>query len=88
VEWLAILAPPAIWLKAVWATPYLKVHRNGVSLALSILSGVLAFAALKLSDLVLFIGLGAATGAMLFAMLMPPANVAAGSQAAARSKDR
>jgi len=76
MEWLAIVGPPAIWLNAVFASPYLKTHRDGVSLSLSILAGLLAFAYLKLGDLTLFICSCCALGAMLFSMLLPPRNAA------------
>ena len=76
MEWLAIVTPPVIWLKTVWASAYLRTYRDGVSLTLSIFSGLLAFAALKWIYMPLLMCSGVTLAAMLAAMLWPPANAA------------
>jgi len=76
MEWLAIVTPPAIWLKAVWASPFLTTYRDGLSLTLSVSAGLLAFAGLKWSFMPLLICAGVVLAAMLVAMLWPPADAA------------
>jgi hypothetical protein len=38
---VVLAAPPALWMKLTWASPYLKTYRHGTSGALSVLAGVL-----------------------------------------------
>lgn len=59
-----------------------------MSLALSIASGLLAFAALRWSYLPLLICSGVAMAAMLAAMLWPPANSAEEQRRVAKRKVR
>jgi hypothetical protein len=87
MEWLAIVTPPAIWLHAMWG-PYLKTYRDGLSLTLSFLAGLIAFAALKLHYLPLLICSGVTLGAMLVAMLWPPVAVAARQRRPSKRKVR
>lgn len=88
MEWLAVVTPLAIWLKAVWASPFLTTYRDGLSLTLSIFAGVLAFAALKWSYVPLLICSGIVLAAMLVAMLWPPTGVATGRRRLNKRKVR
>lgn len=38
---VALAAPPALWVKLAWSSPYLKTYRHAKSGALSVLAGLL-----------------------------------------------
>lgn len=71
MEWLAIIVPSALWAQAVWASPFLRTHRHRLSGILSILAGLLLFAALKMQLLLLFWIGCAVLGSMLATLLWP-----------------
>jgi hypothetical protein len=76
MDWLALITPPLIWVKAAWLSPFLRTHRHGLSAALSLITGVLMFACFRVQEpaasILFWIG-AATTVAMLTALLWPEA---------------
>jgi hypothetical protein len=74
---MAFLAAPAIWAKTVWASPFLKTYRHGVSGLLSLLAGALMVASLHGGDNpvlpVFLVGAAIAVAAMFVTLFWPPA---------------
>jgi hypothetical protein len=72
MEWLALFVIPAVWAKAVFASPYLKTRRHGFSAALACVASLLLFVSLRSSRDVFPIGFGAAciVTAAMFATLL------------------
>jgi hypothetical protein len=73
---LAFVVPPAIWAKAVWASPFVKTHRRGLSGCLSFATGSLLGASVLGHNPwfpVLFGGALITMTATLIALLWPPA---------------
>lgn len=78
VTLLALLTPPAIWAKAVWASPFLKTHRHRVSGVLSGFTGLLMCGSMNVDDATFPVLLWAAAVAMIAmfgALLWPERNV-------------
>lgn len=74
---LAFLVPPALWGKAVWASPYIKTHRQGLSGLLSLVTGLLLVVAIQgygPGARIWFAGAAISMAAMLAALLWPPSN--------------
>jgi hypothetical protein len=73
----AFLAPPALWGKAVYASPFVKTYRHGVSGLLSLLAGALLVATIYGGDNSLYpyslIGAGVLVLAMFVTLCWPPA---------------
>jgi hypothetical protein len=72
---VAFLGPPALWGKAVWASPYLKTRRRGLSGLLSIVTGLLSVVAIQGYDpgfRIWLTGAAISMAAMLTALLWPP----------------
>lgn len=74
MDWLALLIPPLIWAKAVWASPVLKTNRHGLSGGLSLIAGGLMFASLRVEDAAfpLLFGASAIASIMTLAVLFWP----------------
>jgi hypothetical protein len=75
MDWLALLVIPALWAKAVFASPYLTTRRHGLSAVLACVASLLLFASLR-SDRELFPpifgGACIVTAAMFAALLWRP----------------
>ena len=72
MDWLALLAIPALWAKAVFASPYLTTRRHGLSFALACIASLALFAALRSGHAAFPMIFGAAciaTAAMFAALL-------------------
>lgn len=72
---VAFSAPPAIWAKAAWASPFLKTYRHGISGLLSLLTGLLMAASIVSDDAtfpIFLVGAATVMVAMLAALLWPP----------------
>ncbi len=75
MEWLALVSPPLIWIKAAWLSPYLRTHRHLLSCILSVIAGSLMFVSLRVDapDFpVLFVAAAVAMAAMFVALFLPP----------------
>lgn len=76
MEWLAFFTPPLLWFGLVFGSAFLKTYRHRMSGALSVLSGALMFASLRLDapELPLLLsGAAIAMLAMFVALLWKPA---------------
>lgn len=72
MDWLALLVVPALWAQAVYASPFLKTGRHGLSLGLAVIAGLLMFGSLRMSNpasVALFIGGSIAIAAMIVSLL-------------------
>ena len=47
MDWLVLLVIPALWSKAVFASPYLTTQRHGLSAALACVASLLLFTSLR-----------------------------------------
>lgn len=77
MEWIAFFAPPLLWAKAAFASPFLKTYRHQMSGMLSVVAGALMFGSLRVdlpSFPILFCGAGAALLVMFIALLWKPAS--------------
>ena len=75
VEWIALLAPPLLWVKLAFVSPFLKTYRHRLSGMFSVLSAVMMFASLQVDtpELPLFLcGAAVAMLAMFIALLWKP----------------
>ena len=72
MDWLALIVVPALWAKAVYASPNVATRRHGSSAALACLASLLLFASLRFGHQVfpvIFSGACIITTAMFVALL-------------------
>ena len=72
MDWLALIAIPALWANAVFASPYLTTRRHGLSATLACVASLFLFASLRSDHKVFPVIFGAAciiTFAMFAALL-------------------
>ena len=47
MDWLVLIVIPALWAKAVFASPYVTTQRHGLSAALACVASLLLFISLR-----------------------------------------
>ena len=50
MDWLALVAPPLLWAKALYASPFARTQRRRLSFTLAVLTGLLMFWSLRVDD--------------------------------------
>ncbi|MBB6228643.1 hypothetical protein FHS79_002833 [Polymorphobacter multimanifer] len=76
MEWIAFLAPSFLWFNLAFTSPFLTTYRHRLSGMLSVLSGMLMFASLRLDTpehLLWLSGAAVAMMTMFVALLWKPA---------------
>jgi len=75
MDWIALIAPPLLWIRYLWDSAPIKTYRHRLSGSLSILAGILMFVAIRLDWLGFRIVFGAGCVvmvAMVLTGLWPP----------------
>ena len=75
MDWLVLIVIPALWAKAVFASPYLATQRHGLSAALAGVASLFLFASLRSDQKTFPVIFGATciiTAAMFAALLWRP----------------
>ena len=47
MDWIVLIVIPALWVKAVFASPYVTTQRHGLSAALACVASLLLFTSLR-----------------------------------------
>lgn len=77
MDWVVLLMPLTLWLKAVYGSPYVKTYRHPLSASLAIVAGILLFASARLDKQVfpfLFWSGAGAFAAMAVSLLWAPSH--------------